>query len=251
MKNVVVFTEGKSELIFIRHLLTQIIGYQDLSFDCLELHSDSERPASWQFRNPNALVYYLIINVGTDEKVLSEIEARSQKYIARGFEIIGIRDMYCELYQKRLRQIHQAENVINDDVNSFFIQKSQERIQGLENADKIHFFFAIMEIEAWFLAIYWNLERIHHSLSAENIRNQLGFELEVIDPETTFFRPAAKLKQILLLANRNYDKHEHEVESIVSSITLDDITQAINSNRCRSLRAFVYEIQREFEESLE
>ena len=34
MRKVAIFTEGSSEQIFVRHLLTQVIGWGKISFDC-------------------------------------------------------------------------------------------------------------------------------------------------------------------------------------------------------------------------
>ncbi len=133
MKNVVIFTEGKGEVIFTRHILTQVVGYDKLSFECLELLSDKVRPAGWIHRNPNALINFVIINVGTDERVISEIEARYKGYMARGFDVIGLRDMFCENYERKLRKINQVDNVIDDNVNASFIQDINNRILRMGN----------------------------------------------------------------------------------------------------------------------
>ncbi len=106
-----------------------------------------------------------------------------------------------------------------------------------------------MELEAWLLGMFGNLERIDPLLSPENIRNGLGFDLQVIDPETTFFHPAVQFEQVLRLANRAYGKHGDEMESIVSGITLDDMRDVVAAGRCRSFTSFLSEIQREFDES--
>lgn len=105
-----------------------------------------------------------------------------------------------------------------------------------------------MELEAWLLGFYENFERIDASLTAENIKDNLGFDLRVTDPETTFSQPAIQLEQVLNLVNKKYDKHKSEIESIVSNITLDDLEHLIGNGRCESFALFFSEIKREIEE---
>lgn len=242
MKKIVVFTEGQGEVIFTRHILTQMIGYEHLSFECFELNSDRLLPVPHKYHSPSALIHYQIINVGTDERVLSAIIERHEKFTSRGFEVIGLRDMYSAEYKKKSSQIDQR-------TNDFILNATSNIIRALSNADKIHFFFAIMELESWLLGVYRNFERIDASLTVENIRDNLGFDLQIIDPETTFFQPAIQLKQVLSLANISYDKHKSNMESIVSNITFDDLKHLVDSTRCRSFASFFSELQRQFDQT--
>jgi len=243
MKKIVVFTEGQGELIFVRHILIQLIGYEQLSFECFDLKSDRLLTVPYKHTPPNALIHYQIINVGTDERVLSAIIERCEKFISLGFDVVGLRDMYSVEYKKKSNQIDQNINILIRNI-------VDNVINGMNNADKIHFFFAIMELESWLLGIHENFERIDASLTAEAIRDGLGFDLRVVDPETVFFQPAIQFGQVLNLANISYDKHKSEMESIVSNITLDDLHRLVNANRCQSFALFFSEIQREFTEAL-
>lgn len=241
MKKIVVFTEGRGELIFIRHLLIQIVGYEHLSFQCFDLISDTYRKVSYTLDNPNALIYFEIINVGTDTRVLSSITKYHNRYIELGYDIIGLRDMYSEEYKKK-------SGVINQDVSSYFQDLVKDYLNKLNNPERIHFFFAVMELEAWFLGLYKILERVNPLLNVENIRVQLGFDLEAVDPETNFFHPAIKFAQVLNLANINYDKHTGEVESFVSRILLNDIHDFVSADCCNSFVLLFSEIQRQYDE---
>lgn len=100
MKKIVVFTEGQGELIFVRHILIQLIGYEQLSFECFDLRSDLLLTVPYKHNPPNAQIHYLIVNVGTDERVLSAIIDRYEKFVNQGFEIVGLRDMYSAEYRK-------------------------------------------------------------------------------------------------------------------------------------------------------
>lgn len=243
MKRVVIFTEGRTELIFVRELLLRIIDNNDLSFDCLELKAGKSLPFPYKQTSPTAIIHFQIISVGNDESVLSEIKNRCSNFTNQGVEIIGLRDMYSEAYKKFSNQIDQR--VIND------IRVSHENIvRQIAHNELIHLFFAIMEVEAWFLAMYRIFERIDASLTVENIRRQLNYDLESDDPENTYFHPAVQLSQILRLIGRDYKKHQSDVLGIVSQITEEDIRDLINTNFCSSFTPFHAELQREYLVSL-
>ena len=97
--------------------------------------------------------------------------------------IIGLRDMYSEAYEKLSR------GVINDDISNQFIQNHNSTIQKMTYQDRIKLYFAIMEIEAWFLAMYDIFQRIDSVLTIEYIEEKLGFDLRRIDPQGEFFKP--------------------------------------------------------------
>jgi hypothetical protein len=242
MKKVVIFTEGRSELIFIRELLIRTIANNDLSFDCIELKAGKRLLFPYKQNSPTAKIHFLIVNVGNDERVLSEINNRGSNYTIQGMEIIGIRDMYSETYENYSHQIDQ--NVIG-----MICQSHEDIIKKMCHSEMIHFFFAIMELEAWFLAMYRIFERIDPLLTTENIKNRLNYDLENNDPEKTYFHPAVQVGQILQLAGRDYDKHQSDVSSIVSHINVADIQNVIYNNFCRCFVQLNTEIQREYLES--
>ena len=54
------------------------------------------------YANKNAKVYFLVIDVGNDEKVLTHIKERERGLFESGFErVIGLRDMYSGEYDKK------------------------------------------------------------------------------------------------------------------------------------------------------
>lgn len=242
MKNVVVFTEGKGELIFLRRILFELAGYEQLSFDCLDLISDGFRHAPYRYFPAHPGIYYLLVNVGTDERVLSEMLNRQQQYVSKGYEMVGLRDMYSQAYVKRSPELNLA-------ANKFFLQKAEGEIAATGHQGEIELFFAVMELEAWLLGMYRNLERLDQSLTADNIRNHLGFDLRMIDPETSFFHPAVDFAHVLALAGIAYDKHVSDMENIVSRITLEDIEEVIGSHRCNSFEQLVSRLRHQISEA--
>ncbi len=237
MRKVVIFTEGQSEQIFIRHLLLQTMDCSKVSFRCLRLYAGREIPAKFDYLNPNAEINFLIVNVGQDEKVLSIIKEREANLIRKGFErIIGLRDMYSEEYSKR------SPSEINNSITRLFIDGWNSTIQKMSNPSKIRMHIAIMELEAWFLGIYDIFKRINSILSVEYIENELGFNLADIDPQTEFFKPAEEVNRIFQLVGLQYKKKEHDVESICSKINTDDLCNAFKNGRCSRFKDFYEEL---------
>ena len=189
MSKVAIFVEGQSEQIFICHLLLQTIDCSKVSFKCLRLYAGKTVPIRrFDFPNPHAEMSFLIVNVGQDEKVLSEIKEREEDLIKQGFDrIIGLRDMYSEKYLKR------SPNGINNSVTKAFIDGWNSTIQMMSKPWKIRMHIAIMELEAWFLGMYNIFERIDGKLTVEYIADKLGFNLKSIDPQKEFFHPVAFL----------------------------------------------------------
>lgn len=237
MRKVVIFTEGQSEQIFIRHLLLQTMDCSKVSFRCLRLYAGREIPAKFDYLNPNAEINFLIVNVGQDEKVLSIIKEREANLIRKGFErIIGLRDMYSEEYSKR------SPSEINNSITRLFIDGWNSTIQKMSNPSKIRMHIAIMELEAWFLGIYDIFKRINSILSVEYIENELGFNLADIDPQTEFFKPAEEVNRIFQLVGLQYKKKEHDLESICSKINTDDLCNAFKNGRCSRFKDFYEEL---------
>jgi hypothetical protein len=100
----------------------------------------------------------------------------------------------------------------------------------------IKFHFAIMELEAWFLGVPNLWER--KGISNQNIKDKIGFDLSIIDPETTFLHPAETVKDILKITNETYRKQASEVESLVGKIKKQDFEDLQNSQKCNSFKEF-------------
>ena len=149
MKKIAVFVEGQGEQLFVRHLLYYLLEPAKLSFECLRLRARTLEEVPYAYENERAEVYFLIINTQGDGSVLPAIKRREQGLFAQGFhKIIGLRDMYSQAY----REI--SPEVIDDNVIQQFIDGAHHSIAMMSQPDKIHFHFAIMELEAWWLCMY-------------------------------------------------------------------------------------------------
>lgn len=240
MRKVAIFTEGQGELIFVRNLLPKIIGYEHLSFECFDLRSDKFFSVPYKVGSvDSAKIHFLIINVGNDEKVLSAIAERETRLVKQGYDkIIGLRDMYSKAYRKRA-------NTVNQQIIEDFVQAHNTTIQRLNNADRIQLFFAIMELEAWFLSMYNLFKKLDPALTCVYIEEQMGFNLATVNSEKEFFHPTNVLASILNLVGMRYDKSSDQMESITTRIDQADIDDAVENGRCNSLARFYSALEEE------
>ncbi len=237
MRKVAIFTEGHSELIFVRHLLHLLFGYESLSFECFKLHAHDLQEQPYGYSPPDPDFYFLLVNVGNDSRVVSAIRDREAGLFSEGYEhIIGLRDMYSEEYCDR-------SQVRDDTVIQEFANSQNAVIAKLGCPDKIQIHFAIMEFEAWLLAMYDLFQKIDRLLTVEHIDVELGFDLRNIDPEREFFHPTIQFGQILNLVGRRYGKSEDQLEGIVSKIVPEDLQMAVENHRCMTLASFLAKLE--------
>lgn len=237
MKKIAVFVEGQNELIFVRHLLFVLIDPSVLEFKCMRLYSESLQEAPYHYKPDNPRVYFQIINVGNDEKVLGAIRERVDGLINLGFsKVIGLRDMYSYAYRKT------SKGKINAALSQRFIEEAQKSIAAMNAKNIICFHFAIMELEAWILSMYNLFIKVDPKLTVSFIEKALGYNLSQIDPQSHFFHPARELNRVLQLIGQSYKKSQADSEKISSKITKTDIEDACDKGRCQAFQAFCNDI---------
>ncbi|MDU9047629.1 MAG: DUF4276 family protein [Candidatus Electrothrix sp. Rat3] len=241
MRKIAIFVEGQSEQIFVRNILYHISGNVSFSFECIKIHGGIDRNVPYAVRNHDSQIFFLIINVENDSKVLSFIKEREKALFEKGYNrIIGLRDMYSLEYRKR------SKDKIDLNINENFIKAHDKIICSMSSPENINFFFSIMEFEAWLLGMHTIFEKIDDRLSVELIQRKLDILLDQVDPETAFFHPAAVLDKIFNLVDMSYNKKYDDLESITSKIELDDIAKLVNSGGCLSFASFYKNIKEEF-----
>ena len=236
MRKVAVFVEGQTELVFVREFLVKWFDYdcKKIGFSCYNLHNNEFCDTSYQYGDESSENYYLIVNVGNDNSVLGKILARMQFLVKRNYDIIiGLRDMYSDQYIKDAKG-----REIKDDITQMHIDAVKEQITAINDGDKIHFHFAIMEIEAWLLGMHQYLEALDSKLTTAYINENIGLDLNK-DPETTIFHPAVELGRIYELVGKKYGKHDSDISAIMSKLTQDDFLDLATSDKCYSFYSFI------------
>lgn len=239
MRRFAILTEGQSELIFVRELLLRIVDASKMSLQCLELLSHRLSDVEFEHKCAEPKVFFLLVDVHGDEGVLSSIKERETNLIDKGgYErIIGLRDMYCEQYQKK------SPAKIDDRVSEMIMRNCESVIQNMRYRHRIKVFFAVMELEAWFLGMYNLFERINSLLGLDYIRKHTGIDLKEKDPETEFYRPSQQLDTVLNLCGMEYKKKKREIENVARNMAATDLIDARENNRCGRLGEFLEEIR--------
>lgn len=234
MQKIAIITEGQTELIFIRNMLVRLADLSKISFECLTLHARTMQHVPWDHKNSYSEVHFQIVNVGNDDRVLTHILKSEENLYKEGFDkIVGVRDMYSREYKKF------SPKRIDEDLSAEIISNVKEEIDGAQRPQNIKFFFSIMEIESWIVAMYNLFEKIDEKLTLDHISNKLKYDLKKIDPQKVFFKPSSTLKSILSLAGLHYDKHLGEVENLCKNMDDLDYLDAIEDNRCFNFKIFL------------
>jgi len=84
MKRIAIFTEGQTELIFIREFLFRIVDPSKLRIECFELLAHTLSSVPFSYSSPAPEVYFLIIDAHGDDGVLSAIREREKQLIEKG-----------------------------------------------------------------------------------------------------------------------------------------------------------------------
>jgi hypothetical protein len=239
MKKIAVFVEGQTELITVRELVLKTFSWK-VNVQCLELHSQSFKEVPYQYDNPEADIYYQIVNIGNDKRVMSAILEREQSLWTAGFDkLIGLRDMYSKEYREKVAPSKSISQVVNGE----FIQAKDDLLAHKAiRPNRIRVCFSIMEIEAWFLCMYKFLERLNPALNSVGITNSIGDNIETIDPEVTFFHPSNVLATVFALGGDSYKKRESNIEAILSQLQNDDFEELYSSEKCNSFNVFYDEL---------
>ena len=233
MRKFAIFVEGQTELITVREFLLRAYNYE-VTIECRTLFKPGAlRKAEYDFSNPDARFYFQIINIGNDKAVLKRILERERRMWESGYEkIIGLRDMYSEAYKEDSQSI-------DNDVTQKFIDGANETVRNKAlSPAKIVMCFAIMEVEAWFIAMYKLFELLDNRLTSDYIKDRLGIDLETVNPETAFFHPTNQMEEIYGLAEMSYDKHKGDIEAIANCLTVQGYSDLLKSDNCNSFNHF-------------
>jgi len=233
MPKLAIFTEGQTEQVFVRSLSHHFIDNEYLGYTCLSLNNSTTSHHLRRYGSSEREVFLQIINVGNDESVISAVKERSEGLSNRGFSVLAIRDVYGQQYRSIANRCNAQVAVQRT------IAKLKEQLAGASSADAVELFFAIMEIEAWFLGYPSTLGMLNPILTTEFIEAELGRPLQEIDPETAFVHPSSDLKKILGDVGYNYRKNLADAERLVAGFTANSLLEFAESGKCASFRTFL------------
>lgn len=237
MNKTALFVEGQTEMIFVRELLLKIFEPDRLIIECFNLFNDLfPEPTHYSHQGKNADLFFLINNIGNDQKVLSSLLKRQALLLGRGGfgRIIGLRDMYGKEYNDL-----SADERVDRELIRRFIQSHRDQIKyHAERSQDIYFCFAIMEVEAWFMGFDQLYPRLSKRYSKALLQEKMGINLSKTDPERSFHHPTATLTELWALLGMKYNKSAKTIEQFAKSIHANDIERLLHSGRCASFRFF-------------
>src|SRR5260221_6164336 len=232
MKRVAIFVEGESEKVFIFNLLLKLFDPSEIMIECMKMYTDDNfQEDTNKHSSPNPKFDFLIINAGSDTKVVSAIYRSSNLMQGYGYtSVIGLRDLYCQDYHKR------SPNVIDQAVGDKIIKSAQDTINSLGLGTSINLFFSVMEIEAWYFGFSAALGRLGYTTA--NINSILGIDLLIIDPEKEFYKPKAELEKIHSRIKSTPFREVRFAHAISNEVTLPEINSVIGSSKLSHFKFF-------------
>lgn len=216
--------EGQTEQIFVRTLLKEIAGKNNIAIEEKSLSGRLGNRITTLIMSDNITsqtkFYVLVYNSCSDNSVVSDMRDQYNSLIRSGFErVIGLRDVYPIPITEKLK--------LQSSLN-FFLPKG---------SIPIHIVLAVMEIESWFLAEWNHFMKIDLSLTPERIKATFGFNPQTDDMETRC-HPANDMDLIYKLVGRAYKKQRNQVNTIVSSLDYEFLYMQV-VNTVPSLGEFV------------
>lgn len=228
-----VYVEGQSEMLFVADVLQKYSHYDpsECGFHCINLVADCRSKISYPVQGDfDSAKFYQIINANCDTQVNSRLKKDAAALVAKGYDmVVGLRDVYGDeykcltsdriVYYDKIDQLHkfQTAAINHSGVNC-----------------RLH--YAVMEFEAWMLALI------------ENYIVSKGFEpAEVLgkrdiaadcEPEL-IYHPYPLIQKIFEDCGASYHKHQGDTYSFLSTLGKDDYERLRRSGRCPSFTLFM------------
>ena len=205
MKRLAIFVEGQTEKIFVRKLLEEIAGKNNIAIEDRDLSLGNKVARITVLRMSDIVTnqtryYVLIYNSGNDSRVASDIRDQYQSLVSSGYEkIIGLRDLYpIPISDKTTLESTLKKVLPSGEIPVCIV-------------------LAIMEVEAWFLAEWNHFLGVDARLTTDFIRDNLGFNPAIDDMESRP-HPAEDLHHIYQLVGRAYRKQRNQVDTVVANL---------------------------------
>ncbi len=238
MKRIEIFVEGISDLIFVRDLLQKIHNYDvsKLYIHCSSLNTSTNLKDLWPLGNPEADCHIEITDTGSYTKFLSAITNRKERLSKNNVSLVlGLRDIDSQEY----------ENFKKVSTRDDAIKKVEEGVlKGLSQVTfsmEVKIFYALTELEAWFLALPKIWPQINSKLTLNFIKTRLNLDLENIDPEVALEKPSEDLKNILALIGSTDDK-PRRTKVIIDKITIE-LIEEIRDIKVSRLHLFIDQLK--------
>ena len=200
MSRIAIFVEGQTEKIFVERFLQEYLGGCQIEIEFQKRLGKTLTKVTGIRHNPFAEYHFSIIDMTGDSNVFSALYERAEQMMQRGYAyLLGVRDVYPQYTRDKIP-------IILRDLRKLFSRFSF--------GDRLKPIFAIMEIEAWFLADYKVFSRINSSITPEFVKKQLNIDLLQTNPQS-YEHPSSIVNKIFNLFGETYKKREKQSYQIV------------------------------------
>lgn len=231
---VAIYVEGITEVGFVYRLIGEKHQWDWTAFRMECLHLDPEKAGDdlSDYGDENSEDNYLIFDSCSHDAVSSDILSRFESHRINGFNrVVGLRDIYSDRYFELYGRTTDRQSVEK------FIHDMQDTLREKDPDGFIQLRFAIMETEAWLLAMSDVFSRIDPQIDAQWLMDKACIDVTK-DPEDSMVHPFNKLEEIYKSISRTYSKHWKEIKEIIFKLTWDDFDNLYHSGKCNSFREF-------------
>jgi len=209
MKKIALFVEGQTEAIFISEMIRQVFNENKVKVDVNNIAYNKMKTDIYK-TDTTKEYYFLLYNCGTDNKVKSNIRDNYQNLQQADFiHIIGLQDLFNPQRRKKGFDDKKFQETINADIPQTIPAK---------------IYFAIQEIEAWFIAEETHYQKISSTLCIEKVNSIAGIDIQKDDTEK-IPHPTVVLNEIYKAGGRikGYSKNEYAIKDIVSKLDFSNL----------------------------
>ena len=218
MRRLAIFVEGYTELLFIDRLIREIAEKNQIAIHQRQIRGGGRSGAPRQYveiqipaQADGSPLYVLIVDCGGDQLVAQRVREEHEFLTKNGYEaIIGLRDVF--------------PNFTKADVPKL---RTMMRYGVKTKLIPVHFFLAIMEIEAWFLAEYKHFPLMCPTININSIHSNLGFNPE-LDDMSDRLEPAIDLENAYQIGGISYVKGDGE--GTIDKLDYDHIYATLRDN---------------------
>ncbi|MDK4741862.1 hypothetical protein PH547_23545 [Rhizobium sp. CNPSo 3464] len=231
MKKIAIFTEGLTEQLFVAEVIKFLAAKQNYAIKNEKLYGGRRFPTITMAVDgdegdpDNCDFYFLLLDCGTDSRVVSAIGERYNGLISSGYtDIIGVRDLAPSFKREQLERLvaGSRSELPNDPIDPLLV-------------------VAVMEAEAWFIAENTHFVRIDGRLT-----NQVIFEATGVDVSadaSQIERPSQELPRIYQIAELAYDKAREQVGRTLAALDMEHYRDDGAFQRAASLKPLFERIQ--------
>ncbi|MGO4437285.1 hypothetical protein [Rhizobium sp. RAF56] len=224
MQKIAIFSEGQTEQLFVADIIRFLAAEKNFYITKEKLLGGRRFPMITMAVDEaegaidNCDFYFLLVDCGTDGRVVSEISERYNGLVDSGFStIIGMRDL--------------APSFKREELDKLLDNSKKYLPTGVVNTLLV---VAVMEVEAWFIAENTHFTRIDEKLTAKKILDELS--IDVTADAHMLDRPSHELSKIYGLAEISYGKSKTEIERTLGALAMAEYRDEAAFQRAESVK---------------